>query len=40
MIVNIEEHKVLDPDVIAEIEKMYGMDKPAHQRFLKMLKII
>ena len=28
----------LDPDVIAEIEKMYGMDKPAHQRFLKMLK--
>ena len=28
----------LDPDVIKEIEKMYGMDKPAHQRFIKMLK--
>ena len=28
----------LDPDIIKEIEKMYGMDKPAHQRFLKMLK--
>ena len=28
----------LDPDVIAEIEKMYGMDKPAHERFFKMLK--
>ena len=28
----------LDPDIIAEIEKMYGMDKPAHLRFFKMLK--
>ena len=28
----------LDPDIIEEIEKMYGMDKPAHQRFFKMLK--
>ncbi len=28
----------LDPDIIKEIEVMYGMDKPAHQRFLKMLK--
>ena len=28
----------LDPDIIKEIEKMYGMDKPAHQRFMKMLK--
>jgi len=28
----------LDPDIIEEIEKMYGMDKPAHKRFFKMLK--
>ena len=28
----------LDPDIIEEIEKMYGMDKPAHERFFKMLK--
>ncbi|MBS56777.1 MAG: microcin ABC transporter permease [Rickettsiales bacterium] len=28
----------LDPEVIKEIEIMYGMDKPAHQRFAKMMK--
>ncbi|MDC6448156.1 microcin C ABC transporter permease YejB [Alphaproteobacteria bacterium] len=28
----------LDPDIIKEIELMYGMDKPAHERFFKMLK--
>ena len=28
----------LDPDIIKEIEIMYGMDKPAHERFIKMLK--
>ena len=28
----------LDPDIIKEIEIMYGMDKPAHERFFKMLK--
>ena len=28
----------LDPDVIKEIEKMYGMDKPSHERFIKMLR--
>ena len=28
----------LDPDIIREIEVMYGMDKPAHERFFKMLK--
>jgi len=28
----------LDPEFIAEIEKMYGFDKPAHERFFKMLK--
>jgi len=28
----------LDPDIIKEIEEMYGMDKPAHERFFKMLK--
>ena len=28
----------LDPEIIEEIEKMYGMDKPAHQRFFKMIK--
>ncbi len=27
----------LRPEIIAEIEKQYGFDKPAHQRFLKML---
>ncbi len=28
----------LDPEIIEEIEIMYGMDKPAHQRFFKMLR--
>jgi len=28
----------LDPDLIAQIEKMYGFDKPAHIRFWQMLK--
>ena len=28
----------LDPDIIKEIEIMYGMDKPDHERFFKMLK--
>ena len=28
----------LDPDIIREIEIMYGMDQPAHERFFKMLK--
>ena len=28
----------LDPDIIKEIEVMYGMDKPAYERFFKMLK--
>ena len=28
----------LDPSIIAEIEKMYGFDKPAHIRFYKMIK--
>jgi microcin C transport system permease protein len=28
----------LDPEFIAEIEKMYGFDKPPHERFLKMLR--
>lgn len=27
----------LDPDLIAEIERMYGFDKPAHERFWLML---
>lgn len=27
----------LDPKLIAEIEKMYGFDKPAHERFFKMI---
>ena len=27
----------LDPDFIRELEVMYGFDKPAHERFLKML---
>lgn len=27
----------LDPDLIADLERMYGFDKPAHERFLKML---
>ena len=37
---NLNENKYrgaqgLDPDIIKEIEIMYGMDKPAHQRFFK-----
>ena len=28
----------LDPALIARIEKMYGFDKPLHQRFLDMLR--
>lgn len=28
----------LDPALVAEIEKMYGFDKPAPERFLKMVK--
>ncbi len=28
----------LDPEFIAELEKMYGFDKPAHERFFIMLK--
>jgi microcin C transport system permease protein len=28
----------LDPDFIREIEKMYGMDKPLHIRFLDMMR--
>jgi len=27
----------LDPDIIARVEKMYGFDKPAHERFFKMI---
>jgi len=27
----------LDPDFIRELEKLYGFDKPAHERFFKML---
>ena len=28
----------LDPDIIKEIEEMYGMNKPAHIRFFDMMK--
>jgi len=28
----------LDPEIILEIEKMYGFDKPPHIRFIKMIK--
>lgn len=28
----------LDPDIVKRIEKMYGFDKPAHQRFWDMMK--
>ena len=27
----------LDPELIREIEKLYGFDKPAHERFFKMI---
>ena len=27
----------LDPQLIADIERQYGFDKPAHERFIKML---
>ncbi len=28
----------LDPELVAELEKMYGFDKPAHERFIQMVK--
>ncbi|PJE78018.1 Inner membrane ABC transporter permease protein YejB [invertebrate metagenome] len=28
----------LDPEMIKDIEKLYGFDKPAHERFLQMIK--
>lgn len=28
----------LDPELIADIERQYGFDKPAHERFFKMLR--
>ncbi len=28
----------LDPELIAEIEKLYGFDKPIHERYFKMVK--
>ena len=28
----------LDPEFIAELERLYGFDKPAHERFLKMMR--
>ena len=28
----------LDPEFVREIEKLYGFDKPAHERFFKMIK--
>jgi microcin C transport system permease protein len=28
----------LDPDFIKELERMYGFDKPAHERFLEMMR--
>ncbi|MBV8939350.1 MAG: microcin C ABC transporter permease YejB [Alphaproteobacteria bacterium] len=27
----------LDPDLVAQIQKMYGFDRPAHERFFKMI---
>jgi len=27
----------MDPELVAEIEKLYGFDKPAHERFFKMV---
>src|SRR5688572_24433522 len=27
----------LDPEFVAELEKMYGFDKPAHERFIQMV---
>jgi len=27
----------LDPDLIADLEKLYGFDKPLHERFFKMI---
>ena len=28
----------MDPELIAELERLYGFDKPAHERFFKMIK--
>ena len=30
-------HRGLDPELIADINRQYGFDKPAHERFAKML---
>ncbi len=30
-------HRGLDPELIADIEKLYGFDKPPHERFWQML---
>lgn len=27
----------IDPDLLAELERMYGFDRPAHERFFKMM---
>ena len=27
----------LDPELIAELERMYGFDKPLHERFINMI---
>ncbi|MFQ3623104.1 MAG: microcin C ABC transporter permease YejB [Acetobacteraceae bacterium] len=27
----------LDPEIVAEIERMFGFDRPAHERFVKMM---
>ena len=31
-------HIGIDPELIAELERQFGFDKPAHERFLKMLR--
>ncbi|MEM7364085.1 MAG: microcin C ABC transporter permease YejB [Pseudomonadota bacterium] len=34
---NFESTRGLDPELVREIEKQFGFDKPAHERFLMML---
>ena len=34
---NTAAHKGLDPELIAELERMYGFDKPAHERLYQMI---
>ena len=37
-LVSFNRNSGIDPELIAELERQFGFDKPAHERFLKMLR--